>query len=89
MTLNGPDGWAKVWSFPTGAAISPRVHCQQRSERLMFLVVIIGEILIEPFRAPEGEKHTSQTYILFLDEHLFLWLSRPCGPLHMTLTKIY
>ena len=41
----------------------------------MFLVVIIGETLVEPFRVPESEKLTCQAHILFLDEHMSLWLS--------------
>ena len=65
ITLDGLDGLASVWS-PTRAAISSCVHCQQGGEGLMFLVVIIGKTLIEPFRAPESEKHTSQAYILLI-----------------------
>ena len=72
-TLDGPDGWAKVWS-PTGAAIPHRVRCQQGGGGVMFWADIMGDKLVGPFRVPEGVKLTSQAYISFLDEHLSPWL---------------
>ncbi|XP_076044757.1 uncharacterized protein LOC143027362 [Oratosquilla oratoria] len=71
-TLDGPDGWAKVWS-PTGAAIPHRVRRQQGGGEF-FWAGIIGDTLVGPFRVPEGVKLTSQAYISFLDEHLSPWL---------------
>ena len=56
VTLDAPDGWAKTWS-PTGAAISPRVYCQQEIEGVTFLAVIIGDKIIKPFRAHMPSKH--------------------------------
>ena len=63
-TLDGPDGWANVWS-PTGAAIPLRVRRQQGGGVVMFWAGIIGNTLIGPVRVPEGVKLTSQAYISF------------------------
>ena len=72
-TLDGPDGWAKVWS-PKGAALPYRVRRQQGGGGVMFWAGIMGDTLLGPFRVPEGVKLTSQAYIQFLDEHLSPWL---------------
>lgn len=72
-TLDGPDGWAQVWS-PTGVAIPHRVRRQQGGGGVMFWAGIIADQLVGPFRVPDGVKLTSRTYVSFLDEHLSPWL---------------
>ena len=58
VTPDRPDEWAKIWSL-TRAAFSPCVRCQQGSGEVTFWAIIINDKLIEPFRAPESEKHIS------------------------------
>ncbi|MEM9078998.1 MAG: transposase [Bacteroidota bacterium] len=72
-TLDGPDGWAKVWN-PTGAKTPHRFRRQQGGGGVMFWAGIIGDELVGPFRVPEGVKLTSKSYINFLDDHLSQWL---------------
>jgi len=72
-TLDGPDGWAKVWN-PTGAETPHRIRRQQGGGGVMFWAGIIGDELVGPFRVPEGVKLTSKSYISFLDDHLLQWL---------------
>ena len=68
-TLDGPDGWAKVWC-PTGAELPHRVRRQQGGGGVMFWADIIGDTLRGPFRVSDGVKVTSRAYISFLDEQL-------------------
>ena len=72
-TLDGPDGWAKVWN-PNGTPTPYRVHRQQGGGGIMFWAGIIGDRLVGPFRVPEGVKLTSNAYTAFLDNHLSPWL---------------
>lgn len=72
-TLDGPDGWAKVWS-PKGDPMPYRIRRQQGGGGVMFWAGIVGDELLGPFRVPDSVKLTSQTYIQFLEEHLSPWL---------------
>ena len=72
-TLDGPDGWAKVWK-PNGAPTPYRIRRQQGGGGVMFWAGNIGEELVGPFRVPEGVKLPSNAYTAFLDDHLSPWL---------------
>lgn len=72
-TLDGPDGWAKVWN-PIGTPTPHRFRRQQGGGSIMFWAGIIGDKLCGPFRVPEGVKLTSNAYTAFLNENLLPWL---------------
>ena len=72
-TLDGPDGWAKIWNL-NGTPTPYRFRRQQGGGGIMFWAGIIGDKLCGPFRVPEGVKLTSNAYTAFLDEHLLPWL---------------
>ena len=72
-TLDGPDGWAKVWN-PNGTPTPYRFRRQQGGGSIMFWAGIIGDKLCGPFRVPEGVKLTSNAYTAFLNENLLPWL---------------
>ena len=65
-TLDGPDGWAKVWS-PAGAAIPYPVRRQLWGGEVMFWAGMIDDALFEPYRVPEGVKLSGLAYMQFLD----------------------
>lgn len=72
-TLDGPDGWAKVW-VPIGGSRPYRLRRQQGGGGVMFWAGIIGDELVGPFRVPEGVKINSKSYSAFLEENLSPWL---------------
>ena len=72
-TLDGPDGWAKVWN-PLGAPTPHRFRRQQGGGGAMFWAGIIGKELVGPFRVPEAVKLASKSYTAFLNEHLTPWV---------------
>lgn len=72
-TVDGPDGWSKVW-VSNGAQTPFRIRRQQGGGGVMFWSGIIGEDLLGPFKVPEGLKITSKTYTEFLKDNLEPWL---------------
>jgi transposase len=74
-TLDGPDGWSKIW-VPEGAPLPQRLRRQQGGGGVMFWAGIVGKELVGPFRVPDGVKLTSATYTDFLQQNVVPWYKK-------------
>ena len=65
-TLDGPDGWAND-------SATVRARRQQGERGAMFWTAIVGDSIIEPFRAVDGVKIDSEGHCAFLNKHFRPW----------------
>ena len=74
-TLDGPHGWSKG-SVANGCASSSCLRRQQGGGGIMIQAGIIDDIMVDPWRVPEGIQITAETYIAFWKENLEPWFTR-------------
>jgi hypothetical protein len=74
-TLDGPDGFARGW-IGKGQAAQTRLRRQQGGGGVMFWAALHDNILIGPFRVPDGVKMKSPAYIDFLQKNFIPYYNR-------------
>ena len=67
-SLDGPDGFARGW-LRNGQALPNRLRRQQGGGGIMFWAGIHNNVLIGPFRVPDGVKMNGPAYVELLREN--------------------
>lgn len=67
-SLDGPDGFGRGW-LQNGKALPTRLRRQQGGGGVMFWAAIHDNILIGPFRVPDGVKMNAAGYVQFLRDN--------------------
>lgn len=74
-TLDGPDGWCKGW-VAVGRDRPHRLRRQQGGGGVMFWAGIVGNMMVGPWKVPDGVKMTSLAYIDFLKDNFQPWFKK-------------
>ena len=74
-TLDGPDGWSKIWKLDK-INTPIRINRQQKGGCIMIWAGIVDNKIIGPFRIPDGIKINSENYISLLRNNFCPWLEK-------------